>query len=163
MIKDFAVRATLVAPVLMLGVATPARAGDDPTDICPAIVVDNATRNAAYYPPAQSRNRRDFSHIAVILSATASCVENDDDQIVATVSVTYAVEAGTLYRGGANVKIKAALTNNGAPVLEAENAKETVLTPGTPATVTNTIAGILVGEDDAVEDGGFTLTVGLVP
>ncbi len=143
--------------------AAPAFADDDPTDICPAIVVDAGARNAAYYPPAQTRNRRDYSHIAVILSATASCVETDDDQIVATVTVTYAVEAGTLYRGGANVKIKAALTNNGAAVSETENAKETPLTPGTPSTVTNTIAGILVGEDDAVEDGAFTLTVGLVP
>lgn len=143
--------------------AAPAFADDDPTDICPAIVVDAGARNAAYYPPAQTRKRADYSHIAVILSATASCVETDDDQIVATVTVTYAVEAGTLYRGGANVKIKAALTNNGAPVSEAENAKETPLTPGTPATVTNTIAGILVGEDSAVEDGAYTLTVGLVP
>lgn len=143
--------------------AAPAFADDDPTDICPAIVVDAGARNAAYYPPAQTRKRADYSHIAVILSATASCVETDDDQIVATVTITYAVEAGTLYRGGANVKIKAALTNNGAPVSEAENAKETPLTPGTPATVTNTIAGILVGEDSAVEDGAYTLTVGLVP
>ena len=163
MIKDFAVRASLAALALAAGLAAPARADDDPTDICPAIVVDDQARNAAYYPPSQGRNRRDFSHIAVILSATASCVETDDDQIVATVSVTYAVEAGTLYRGGANVKIRAALTHNGAPVSEAGNARETALTPGTPATVTNTIAGLTIGEDDEVESGAFTLTVGLEP
>lgn len=156
-------RAAVLAPFVGLAIAGSARADDDPTDICPAIVVDDATRNAAYYPGEPGRNRRDYSHIAVILSATASCVETDDDQIVATVSVTYAVEAGPLYRGGANVKIKAALTKGGAPILEAGNAKETPLTQGTASTVTNTIAGLLIGEDDDVEDGGYTLTVGLEP
>ncbi len=158
-----AVRAAALAPFFALALAGAARA-DDPTDICPAVVVDDATRNAAYYPGGEpGRNRRDFSHIAVILSVTASCVETDDDRIVATVSVTYAVDAGPLYRGGANVKIKAALTKGGAQILESENAKETPLTPGTPATITNTIAGIAVGADDDVEEGGYTLTVGLVP
>lgn len=156
-------RVAALAPFLALAVSGIARAEDDPTDICPAIVIDDAARNAAYYPGEPGRNRRDYSHIAVILSAVASCVETDDDQIVATVSITYAVESGPLYRGGANVKIRAALTKGGAPVLEAQNARETPLTPGTPATLTNTITGLLVGLDDEVEEGGFILTVGLVP
>ncbi len=104
-------RATALAPFLALGVSGLARAADQPTDICPAVVIDDAARNAAYYPGEPGRNRRDYSHIAVILSAVASCVETDDDQIVATVSIPYAVESGPRYRGGAHVKLRAALTS----------------------------------------------------
>lgn len=163
MFKLSAARAAAVAPFLALALVDSA-AAQRATDICPDLVIDEATRNAAYYPGgAPGRNRADYSHIAVILSAEVACVETRDDQIIATVSVTYAVEPGPLYRGGANVKITAALTYNGSPISDAGNAWETPLTPGKPVTITNTIAGIHVGEDDDVKDGGFVLKVGLEP
>jgi len=162
MTKASLLRAAAFAPILAAALITPSRAADDPTDICPAIVIDDAARNAAYYPGEPGRNRKDYSHIAVILSAVASCVETDNDQIVATVTVTYAVEAGPLYRGAAKVTIKVAFKKGGSSA-DAANTKETTLTKGTPATVSDTISDIMIGSADDVEEGGYTLVVGLDP
>lgn len=144
--------------------AAPAHAADDPTDICPAFKIAEDGKSAAYYPNGEKgRNAKDFSHIAVILTANASCVETDDDRIVATVTVTYAAESGPLYRGNATVKIKAQLAKNGAAVTEGENAREFEIPAGQHVTVTDQVMGIEVGSDDDVEAGGYTLEVSLVP
>lgn len=156
-------RTILMAQMAAISLTGGASAANDPTDICPAVVIDPAARNAAYYPGEPGRNRSDYSHIAVVLSATASCVENDDDQILATVSVTYGVEPGPLYRGGAEVTVTAALTKSGAPAGDTEVRKETSLAQGGPATVTSTITDMPIGLDDDVEAGLYTLTIGLVP
>ena len=155
-------RAAALAPFLTLGLAAPAAADDEPTDICPALVIDEATRNAVYYPGEPGRNRKDYSHIAVILSAVASCVETDDEQIVASVTITYAVEPGPLYRGDAKVTITAASKLGGSAV-EAANTKEISLQMGKPATVSDTISGMIIGSADDVEARGDTLIVGLDP
>jgi hypothetical protein len=154
----------LLAPILATAFVTPARADNDPTDICPALIIDDSARTAAYYPGGEpGRNKKDFSHIAVILSAVATCVETDDDQILATVTITYAAESGPLYRGAAEVKIKAAVARGGAPISTAQNVKSTQLPQGQHTTVSDQIADIVIGSDDDVEDGGYTLTVGLAP
>jgi hypothetical protein len=162
MTKASLLRAATFAPIFAAALITPSRADDEPTDICPAIVIDDAARNAAYYPGEPGRNRKDYSHIAVILSAVASCVETDDEQIVATVRVTYAVEAGPLYRGAAKVTIKA-WSKKGGSYVEGYNTKETPLTKGTPVTVTDTTSGMIIGSADSVEEGGDTIVVGLDP
>ncbi len=162
MTKASLLRAAAFAPILAAALITPSMADDEPTDICPALVIDDATRNAAYYPGEPGRNRRDYSHIAVILSAVASCVETDDEQIVASVTVTYAVEAGPLYRGDSKVTIKAWSKKGGSSV-EAYNTKEMPLTKGTPVTVTDTISGMIIGSAESVEEGGDTIVVGLDP
>lgn len=163
MFRVFCGRIAPLAALFVLAFAGTA-AAERPTDICPDLVIDDAARNAAYYPGGQpGRNRRDYSHIAVVLSATVSCVETRDDQIIATVSVTYALEPGPLYRGGANVKITAALTHAGARISESGNDWESQLNMGEPVSITNHITGIQVGRDRDVKAGGYLLTVGLEP
>lgn len=155
-------RTLILTPVVALAFAGAAQASDKPTDICPDVVIDPEARNATYYPGGEpGRNKRDYSHIAVILQASATCVEDRNDQIFATVTISYAVEAGPLYRGSATVKVKGEVVRGGAMTAQDGSSRELVIEPGTPATFSGVIERIAVGEDDDVEDGLYTIKVGL--
>lgn len=131
-------------------------------EICPVVTVDPGMKQMVSYPGGEAGRRKgDYTFIAVVLGAEAVCGFDDDDNLIATVTVTYAVEAGPLYRGSADVPVAAIVRNGGAEVIRG-GARKTSSPPtgGGALTVTDTISGLLVGEDDEVEDGNFSITAG---
>ena len=96
--------AAVSAAFCLAGLAAPAFAGVQ--DICPSVKVEKEAGRLAVYPGgAPGRDKLDYAFIAVILAADAVCREDDNDNIVADVTITYAVEPGPLYQGVADVQL----------------------------------------------------------
>jgi hypothetical protein len=132
-------------------------------DLCPSVgAVKDAKTHAAYPGGAPGRNAKEFSHIAVILSAAAACREDADGNMVADVTVQYALETGPLYRGSAETEIFASVTRGGTETGKRLTSTKTV-TPeglGTQITVTDTISGLMIGGDDVAEAPDLGIAVG---
>ncbi len=131
---------------------------------CPAVTVEKDAGRIAVYPGgAAGPNKLDYAYIAVVLSAVAVCREDDNDAIVADVTLTYALEPGPLYQGSAQLEVFAAAVRGGEPS-GGQVTKIDSWTParGTPVTVTSTATGLMLGDADGVEDGSITIAAGFV-
>lgn len=131
-------------------------------DACPAVSVDGETGRTVSYPGGEpGRRAQDYSFIAVVLSADAVCTTDDDDRVIAEVNVTYAIEAGPLYRGSAELTVQATvLSGDGQVTSGTATKKSSPSSSGGSLTVTNTISGLVVGDEDLVEEGAYTISVG---
>ena len=127
-------------------------------DLCPAVKVEKEAGRLASYPGgAPGRNKLDYAFIAVVLSATAVCHEDDNDNIVADITVTYALEPGPLYRGSAEVEIFASVMRDGNVVGRQVSAKKSVNPPkdGGAVTLTVTATGLVTGFQRVFIAAGF--------
>ncbi len=151
-------RGGFLVAAAVFGAAVSAARADD---VCPGVTLDPKASKTVSYPGGEpGRRPQDYSYIAVILSADAVCTTDDDDNVIAQVNVTYAVEAGTLYRGAGEVTVEAAV--RGSATAGGGNATKKVTPPaeGGSITVTDTIANVVAGNEDAVEQGLVTIVVG---
>ncbi|MBL9011261.1 MAG: hypothetical protein JNL56_08790 [Alphaproteobacteria bacterium] len=151
----------VLAGSLGLAALAPAAAAED----CPPVKLDREASRLAVYPGGvPGRNRLDFDYIAVALGATAVCTLDDDDNVVADVTITYATQPGPLYRGKTVVEGFADANRDGAPVGRQKTAKATLNPPKDSDGVTDRIVirGLVVGNEDNVEDGGYAIVTGLV-
>ena len=113
---------------------------------------------------APGRDKLDYAFIAVVLSAEAVCREDDNDNIVADVTITYAVEPGPLYQGVADVQLFASATEAGDisdRQVTASKSSRLAKDSG-PVTLTVTAAGLVLGDEDTVEAGGIGIAAGFV-
>lgn len=156
------------APIVaMAALAGPAAAfsSSELVEYCPPVSIETAAKNIAVYPGGgEGRTPSAYSHIAVIISAAAVCREDENEQLVADVTIHYAVEPGPYYTGAAEQEVSAVVTRAGSAQGEAMKARRTV-TPefgGQPQIVSETISGLPVGEEAAVENGGLDIIVGFV-
>lgn len=131
-------------------------------DVCPPVSIDPAMRNMVSYPGGEpGRRKQDYSYIAAVLSADATCTTDDDDRVIADVTITYAIEAGTLYRGSADLEVTAIVRDGPAEAGRGTSKKTSAPSAdGKPMTVTDTIRGLVIGDEDAVADGNFSISAG---
>lgn len=134
-------------------------------DYCPAVKVDKQAGRLAVYPGgAPARDKLDYAYIAVILSAEAVCREDENDNIVADVTFTYALEPGPLYQGSAPVQLSATATQGGEGTEREVTASKTSR-PAKDAkaiTLTVTATGLVLGDEATLEAGGYGIAGGFV-
>lgn len=151
--------AALFAGLVPFAFAATAAAAD-----CPAVTVEKDAGRIAVYPGGEAGpNKLDYAYIAVVLSAVAVCREDDNDNILADVTVTYALAPGPLYQGSAQLEVFAAAMRGGSET-GGQATKIDSWTPAkdTPVTVTSTATGLVLGDSDAVDSGGVTIAAGFV-
>lgn len=132
-------------------------------DLCPVVGIAKDAKTHADYPGgAPGRSAKEFNHIAVILAAAATCREDADGNMVADVTIQYAVETGSLYRGSAATEVFAGLTRGGGETGTRLTSTKTVNPDGIGAqvTVSDTISGLMIGDDDAAEAPDTGIVVG---
>jgi len=154
--------AVLVLGCLTLGASASAFSDSELVDLCPSVGIAKDAKTHAVYPGgAPGRSVKEYNHIAVVLGATAVCREDADGNMVADVTVQYAVETGPLYRGSAETVIFAAVQRGGTESARLTSSK-TVRPEGLGAqlTVNDTITGLLIGDDDAAEAPDLAIVVG---
>ncbi|BCW90221.1 hypothetical protein sos41_33890 [Alphaproteobacteria bacterium SO-S41] len=154
--------AAILAGFLPLIAFAPTALADD---LCPVVKVEKEAGRLAVYPGgAPGRNKLDYAYIAVVLSATAVCHEDDNDNIVADVTVTYALEPGPLYRGSADIEVFSSVMRDGNVVGRQVTAKKTSSPPkdGGAVTLSLTATGLVAGDEDTLETGGTTIAAGFV-
>jgi len=156
--------AALLLGSLLLGPSASAFSDRDLVDLCPAVGIAKDAKTIAVYPGgAPGRSAKEYAHIAVILAAAATCREDEDGNMVADVTVQYAVETGSLYRGSAETTVYADVERGGEAGTRLTSAK--TVHPdglGTQITVNDTISGLMVGDDEAVEAPDLGIVVGFV-
>lgn len=135
-------------------------------DLCPSVGIEKAAKTIAVYPGgAPGRSVKEYNHIAVILAASAACREDPDGNMVADVTIYYAVEAGSLYRGAAETEVFAATTRGDTQTGTRLTSVKSVNPGGgngTQLTVSDTITGLMIGDDEAAEAPDLGIAVGFV-
>jgi hypothetical protein len=134
-------------------------------DLCPSVGIARDAKTIAVYPGGSpGRSPKEYNHIAVIIAAAATCREDENGNMLADVTVQYALETGSLYRGAAETGIFAAVTRGNAEVGTRLTGAKTVNPEGlgTQMTVTDTIRGLMIGDDDAAEAPDIGIAVGFV-
>jgi hypothetical protein len=131
-------------------------------DLCPAVGIAKDAKTQAVYPGgAPGRSAKEYNHIAVILAAGATCREDQDGNMVADVTVQYALETGPLYRGVAETEVFVALEKGGVETARLASTK--TVNPeglGTQITVSDTVTGLMIGDDEAAEAPDLAIVVG---
>lgn len=144
------------------GCATGFSAGQA-AELCPVVTISKADKGFTGYPGgAPGRSKLDYNHISVITAAAAQCRDNGQGVLVADVTVQYAVEAGTLYRGTAENTVYAATTRNAGEPLRRATSSRTV-TPaagGKAEAYSDIVRDLVVGADDDLEAGDLVIVVG---
>lgn len=153
--------------VLLLGsltLVTPASSfsARELVDLCPPVGIAKDAKTHAVYPGgAPGRSAKEYNHIAVILAAAATCREDADGNMVADVTVQYALETGPLYRGSAHTEIFVTVERGGTETARLTSTK--TVNPeglGTQITVSDTVTGLMIGDDDAAEAPDLGIVVG---
>ena len=148
-----------------LALTSVAQAGFSSSEVasmCPAPVLDAEARNRAAYPGDEpGRAAQDYSFIAVIVSAVAVCREDEDDRLVADVTVTYAIEPGPLYRGVAENEVVAAVSGPAGEFTRGTASRNVVHEGREARAIQDVVRGVVIGDFDTVE-AGVTLKVGFV-
>ncbi|MFO1236105.1 MAG: hypothetical protein U1F24_03590 [Alphaproteobacteria bacterium] len=147
--------------LLVLGLGAPVALAED----CPPVKLDpQASRLAVYPGGVPGRNRLDYDFIAVAIGASAVCTVDDDDNVIADVTITYAAQPGPLYRGKTVVEVFADAERGGAAAGRQKSARSTLNPPNDSPGVTDhiVIRGLVVGTEDEMDEGGLGIVAGIV-